>query len=171
MVNDRATRVYPNNIRIWRNMGLPLDESGHLAYECIGESDQETKSLQALVRLLSKLITLSRKRNKSMTEWNSLELEITEWYNVLPPAFRSSITQPLPTPIDEIENPSEIWFASDTCAIVVSFYHMARILLHLNRPKISNSRSNKKRRDKINANDSVQWDLSYHSRQIMSIAH
>ncbi|OQE21747.1 hypothetical protein PENSTE_c011G03372 [Penicillium steckii] len=152
-------------------MGLPLDESGHLAYECIRDSDQETKSLQALVRLLSKLITLSRKRNKSMTEWNSLELEITEWYNVLPPAFRSSITQPLPTPIDEIENPSEIWFASDTCAIVVSFYHMARILLHLNRPKISNSRSNKKRRDKINANDSVQWDLSYHSRQIMSIAH
>lgn len=149
-------------------MGLPLDSSGHLVQDSIEVIHQETTSFKALLRLLCKIAPQSF---KDATQWAHIDMEFTDWYNTLPTEYFASVSQTLPPTQNETKYPHpETWFGSDTCAIGMAFYHMARILLLVNQPQEAFLAMQPHKNDLLGSYNALQRNLSHHAMEIIPIA-
>jgi hypothetical protein len=160
-------RVDVDNVSLWQRMGVPLAHFRELALDLIDESTHELIFFNTLVYILCEIVN---KVNTNNTLWDSVDTNLNKWYNALPPEFLFSIKQP-PSATEQYPRVTqETWFGSDTCAIAMAFYHMARILQLVNEPQKTDPVSSHKPRDLLSMYNALQRGLSHHSGEILSIA-
>lgn len=169
MTLHQECRINVENISLWQGMGLPLGQHGELALNLINEAPVETIYFSMLVYILCKIVNKVN-RNSTPSSWDSVDTDLNQWYKALPPEFLCPITQPLSTIAQESQEPPETWFGSDTCAIAMAFYHMARILQLINEPQKCDPVASYKPRDLLSTYNALQRGLTHHSGQILSIA-
>ncbi|KAI9786072.1 MAG: hypothetical protein M1816_008100 [Peltula sp. TS41687] len=74
-----------------------------------------------------------------LERWREIDKELNTWHDGLPDTFRLSgrldPSQPLPdSDLSANAYFPEIWYSNPICASTMQFYHMARILLLINKP-------------------------------------
>ncbi|KAJ5145708.1 transcriptional regulator family: Fungal Specific TF [Penicillium bovifimosum] len=111
-----------------------------------------------------------------LERWHRLESELDVWYNGVPETFRpcarvDAFKTKHHRPVNEIEDIStlqEIWYSLPMCASAMQHYHMARILLLINKPHESTSgRSTIALR--LQSYRSIEAEIAFHSREIVGI--
>lgn len=109
-------------------------------------------------------------RNSLLSRWHSVAHELDVWFDGLPPTFKPSARiRPFKQPYiqgseDRARMIHEIWFAIPMCASTMQHYHMARILMLLHKPQISDVRQQAK--DNLQSTASDTEDLVYHCYEI-----
>lgn len=170
VVTRSKTRIDPDDISVWRNMGLPLDGDGHFKAELPGEAQLEIILFKALVRMMCQLMN---SEPGDITQWTRMNEEFDRWQNAVPPSFYIPIAwppvEPNPSPITDPFT-REIWFASDICATTLAFYHMARMILLANCP-VNLFRQTRDGNDVLGTYNSLQKDLRKHAMEIIPIMH
>lgn len=112
-----------------------------------------------------------------LERWYRLEAELDAWYNGLPDTFkpcariepsRMSHFQPAEEAKD-LATLQEVWYSIPMCASTMQHYHMARILLLINKPHESTSRRSTITL-RLQSYRSIEADIGFHSREILGIA-
>ncbi|KAL4924830.1 uncharacterized protein BDV17DRAFT_203626 [Aspergillus undulatus] len=166
----RKTRIDPDDLVIWRKMGLPLDDHGHSVTSPTSEAQLEIVLFKALVRIMCRLFNADL---TDSTQWSLIDEEFDRWQGSVPSSFYIPITWP---PVDASPTASfdpfsrETWFASEVCAITLAFYHMARMILLANRP-IDLSVRPRDSNNLLGAYNTLQQDLRKHAVEIIPIMH
>ncbi|KAJ9283778.1 transcriptional regulator family: Fungal Specific TF [Paecilomyces variotii] len=171
----KKCRVNTDDLSLWRKMGLPLDESGHLIVDYLDEAQNDSVFFRYLIRLMCELVNYEASQG---AHWIYLEAAFDRWQTLLPPSFSANISQPLLQTLNDTScKPShhtsseECWFPTDTCAIAMAFYHMARTLLLVKQPReLFLSKCPGNQADLLDSYNSLQHQLHCHSMQIISIA-
>lgn len=109
-----------------------------------------------------------------LERWRELERELDVWYNGLPVTFSPSARLP---PISNGSVPinssrvvfSEIWYSIPMCASTMQSYHMARILLLLNKPHESTARRTSVA-NRLTSYRAIDAEVRHHSHEICGIA-
>jgi hypothetical protein len=108
-----------------------------------------------------------------LERWYRLETELDVWYNGLPDTFRPCARLEHPLPKDEDGDGSsslaEIWYSIPVCSSAMQHYHMARILLLINKPHESTSKRSTIT-NRLNSYRSIESDIRFHSREIVGIS-
>ena len=110
-----------------------------------------------------------------LQRWKMLELELQTWHDSLPPTF----TEVARTTMHDLDlsirskaksiTSNTVWYSIPMCAATMQSYHMARILLLLNRPQESTAvRSTVTAR--MRSYHNIQKAVLYHSREICAIS-
>ncbi|KAJ8126090.1 hypothetical protein O1611_g7548 [Lasiodiplodia mahajangana] len=159
-VSHTQTRIDTENLALWRNMGLLIEDDGSLTTEGTPNSLSITpeyardKALSySLIRLMCKLMNFlapSAQRESHMQQLSSsklenrkkafisLEKQFEQWYKSLSLSFHADGTF-LTEKDGEHTVPTlfrrELWYSSDLCSAMLLYYHMARILLLIHRPR------------------------------------
>lgn len=167
VVTRSTTRINPDDLAVWRHMGLPLDSDGHFMTNFAREAPLEAILFKALVRIMCQLMNCDL---GDIAQWTKMNEDFDRWQNAVPPSFYIPIAWPPveanPAPIADPFS-REIWFASDICAITLAFYHMARMVLLAKRP----IRPTRDGNDLLGTYHSVQHDLRKHAMEIIPIMH
>ncbi|PWY90738.1 Zn(II)2Cys6 transcription factor [Aspergillus heteromorphus CBS 117.55] len=177
------------------NMGFP-SSTGTAGYLDSEEAPKEDLISNALVWILSKIVnfisagdniqlghpgsmdasTLGLSQQVLLERWYRLEAELDVWHNGLPMTFQPCARVELcklPHNKDsktfDAGTLSEIWFSLPMCSSAMQHYHMARILLLINKPHESTSRRSTIT-DRLNSYRSIESDIRSHSREIVGIA-
>ena len=97
-----------------------------------------------------------------LEHWRLLAKELENWSQELPNTF---------SPCARISGSvfSEIWFSIPMCASTMQTYHMARIILLINRPQESTARRTTLG-SRLNSYRFIDAEVRYHSREICGIA-
>ncbi|KAM0547492.1 hypothetical protein ACHAPJ_010365 [Fusarium lateritium] len=150
-VAHRPTRIDTENLALWRNMGLLVDDDGKLSLvsgpnslSTTPEHARDKVLSYTLIRLLCKLIDYlapsSRRTHGAGHErpdFEDLESQIDSWYQMVSPSFHFD-GQFLATESHDEDGSElfqhELWFSNDLCSAIMMYYHMARMLLLINRP-------------------------------------
>ncbi|KAH8423628.1 Zn(II)2Cys6 transcription factor domain-containing protein [Aspergillus melleus] len=108
-----------------------------------------------------------------LERWYRLETELDVWYNGLPHTFRpcarlQSRAKDSATGSD-LSSLCEIWYSIPVCASAMQHYHMARILLLINKPHESTSRRSTIT-NRLNSYRSIESEIRFHSREIVGIS-
>lgn len=111
-----------------------------------------------------------------LERWYRLEAELDAWYNGLPDTFRpcariepSRLPHHTTRSGDETSLIPEIWHTIPMCGSAMQHYHMARILLLVNKPHDSTGRRGTIT-NRLNSYRSIESDIRYHSREILGIS-
>ncbi|GAB1194255.1 hypothetical protein APSETT444_003499 [Aspergillus pseudonomiae] len=109
-----------------------------------------------------------------LERWYRLETELDVWYNGLPDTFRpcARLEHPLQNDGDGDGDGaalSEIWYSIPVCSSAMQHYHMARILLLINKPHESTSRRSTIT-NRLNSYRSIESEIRFHSREIVGIS-
>ncbi|RAK94970.1 uncharacterized protein BO80DRAFT_369917, partial [Aspergillus ibericus CBS 121593] len=177
-VSRKHTRLNTDDLSVWRKFGgLPLDDTGTLIIHYTDERHTESILSKALIRLLCLMVNANL---SNVLEWNYINGELDRWHSILPTSFLSPVSWP-PQPTtqtDSLEsNPipnlftRETWFSSDTCAIAMAFYHMARMVLLINRPLELFLQQLPHQPDLLATYRALQDGLRHHASEIIPIAH
>ncbi|KAL4946585.1 hypothetical protein BDV06DRAFT_233151 [Aspergillus oleicola] len=165
------TRIDPNDLVLWRSMGLPLDDYGRLATNSPREAHLEIVLFKALVRLMCQLLNADLANGE---QWAMKTEELDRWQASVPSSLYVPITWP---PADASPTNSadpftrETWFASDICAITLAFYHMSRMILLANRPVDLSISDSQGPSDHLGSYNTLQQDLRKHAMEIIPIMH
>lgn len=111
-----------------------------------------------------------------LERWYRLESELDAWYNGVPDTFKpcaridsSRLTHHRPPAENEdISTLQEIWFSLPMCASTMQHYHMARILLLINKPHETTSRRSTITL-RLQSYRSIEAEIAFHSREIVGI--
>ena len=109
-----------------------------------------------------------------LERWKELEKELEIWYQGLPDTFKPCARLP-PTLDGSISRDSpratfpEIWYSIPMCASTMQSYHMARIILLINRPHESTARRSTLS-DRLHSYRAIEREVRYHSYEICGIA-
>ncbi|KAJ6004774.1 transcriptional regulator family: Fungal Specific TF [Penicillium herquei] len=112
-----------------------------------------------------------------LERWYRLEAELDAWYRGLPDTFRAS-ARIEPSHLSHCHSPKEasdlvtlqeVWHSIPMCASSMQHYHMARILLLINKPHESTSRRNTITL-RLQSYRSIEAEIGFHSREIVGIA-
>lgn len=194
VINETTTRLDPEDVNLWRTAGLALDRAGFVNPSNVPEYDRaengepmrEDMISNALIWLLSKLVNFlvssgpTRRtsdiqsyrgdqqrpsNNNSVESWMRLQEEIEVWYNGLPETFQPSAE------IQSIRDAryKEIWYSIPMCASTMQSYHMARILLLVNKPG-EPDRTGSGILNMIHSHRNIEEELRYHCSKICGIA-
>ena len=182
---------------MWRAAGLDLDESGclishtQLTRNSNDNHSREDMVANSLILLLSKLNNfistgeslfptptgynartpeenlqsvehLGVSQQSLLEKWDKIRQEIDVWFSNLPGTF---------TPCARIGHPvfSEIWFNIPMCASAMQNYHMAKIILLINKPhETTAGRSTVGNR--LKSYQSIAAEIKHHAREICGIA-
>ncbi|PLB46035.1 hypothetical protein P170DRAFT_258796 [Aspergillus steynii IBT 23096] len=108
-----------------------------------------------------------------LERWYRLETELDVWYNGLPDTFRPCARLQSrakdSTTGNDLSSLCEIWYSIPVCASAMQHYHMARILLLINKPHESTSRRSTIT-DRLNSYRSIENEIRFHSREIVGIS-
>ncbi|KAL8686391.1 MAG: hypothetical protein Q9218_007139 [Villophora microphyllina] len=204
-VNECRTRLDTDDIAMWKDAGLLLDEDNLVVPSNTPESDlqdqdhmREDMMGNALIWLMSKMVSQDRVHGLSSTnnsqmnlicagatdnvasddrhpepvdqsslaeKWDRLTLEMETWFNGLPEIF-------MPTAIISVHphgaNLTEVWHSISVCAATVLSWHMAQVLVLMNKPDdLPNRRTTVTAR--LNAYRTLQSEIAYHSCQILGL--
>lgn len=109
-----------------------------------------------------------------LRRWNLLHQELQTWYDNLPSTFAPCARTKLAsqdTQDSSIYRPNfeKVWYSIPMCAATMQYYHMARIILLVNRPQESTAiRSSITAR--LGSYRMIQQEAQYHSREICGIS-
>lgn len=111
-----------------------------------------------------------------LERWYRLEAELDAWFNGLPDTFKPCARiEPSQArhyyPAEEAKDLTtlqEVWHSIPMCASTMQHYHMARILLLINKPHESTSRRSTITL-RLQSYRSIETEISYHSREIVGI--
>lgn len=112
-----------------------------------------------------------------LERWMRLEAELDAWYSGLPDTFQpcvriepSKITHYRPAEeASDLATLQEVWHSLPMCASIMQHYHMARILLLINKPHESTGRRNTITL-RLQSYRSIEAEIGFHSREILGIA-
>ncbi|CAI6032609.1 unnamed protein product [Clonostachys chloroleuca] len=160
-VAHHQTRVDTENLALWRNMGLLIEDDGSLSLfdgqyslSTTPEHARDKVLSYTLIRLLCKLIDYvapilplgqlptqgsPSSVNPTRDRFVHLESQFDNWYRILSPSFHpdgkfSALREdPKASGGPGLFN-SALWFSNDPCSTTMMYYHMARMLLITHRP-------------------------------------
>lgn len=109
-----------------------------------------------------------------LERWRELEKELEVWHQGLPDTFKPCARLP---PVSDggigSFSPrtvfSEIWYSIPMCASTMQSYHMARILLLINKPHESTARATTVS-NRLYSYRSIEMEVRYHAHEICGIA-
>lgn len=162
-ITKSKTRVDTEDLRVWKEVGLLVDDQGLGIYTKSSINDgsdlegmvNEVFASNLLIWLMAKLVNFVAHVNEKPKDldlrwaggahhtplqyWTLLHQQFQAWYDHLPAVFRVS------TRIDPLHARrrsegesmaffSEAWYSSSMCASAMQFYHMGQILLHTSKP-------------------------------------
>ena len=84
--------------------------------------------------------TIGESQKSLLERWYALSRALDNWFNGLPATFKPSArikarNQPSDGATSDIDSPfSEVWYVIPMCAATMQHYHMARVLLLVNKP-------------------------------------
>lgn len=210
VINECQTRLDPENLQMWKDAGLLLDDAGNVlpsnnTDNGYPESDglmKEDMISNALVWLMSKLVNYiaagdgfspipaGHRSDKVQVEktchigvsqqtllerWREIQNQIDIWFNGLPATFKACARvkprrngpQSDGAGCDAVF--SEVWYSISMCASTMQHYHMARILLLINKPHESTARRSTVA-NRLQSYRSIEAEIRYHSHEICGIA-
>nr|KMM70155.1 hypothetical protein CPAG_06468 [Coccidioides posadasii RMSCC 3488] len=152
-INKCKCRLDTDDLTLWTEAGLLLNDMGYVQPSntsvCYQEGEDvmmEDMISNALVWLSSKIVNYlatddsnaRRTETALMARWQQLRTEVDVWYRGLSDAFKpcARVYHP-PSSLKANEEPypfQEIWYSIPMCASAMQHYHMARILLLVNKP-------------------------------------
>lgn len=111
-----------------------------------------------------------------LERWYRLEAELDAWYRGLPETFGASArVEPSqlphcypPAEIKDLTTLQEVWHSIPMCASSMQHYHMARILLLINKPHETTSRRSTITL-RLQSYRSIEAEIGFHSREIVGI--
>ncbi|KAK1657268.1 hypothetical protein BDP55DRAFT_442418 [Colletotrichum godetiae] len=110
-----------------------------------------------------------------LQRWTKLEVELQEWYESLPPTFAPSGRTRLSSRLrnlgksDADMGMERVWYDIPMCASTMQSYHMARVILLVNRPQESTAiRSNVSAR--LRSYRFIQKEVLRHCKEICGIS-
>ncbi|KAL4916445.1 hypothetical protein BDW62DRAFT_106330 [Aspergillus aurantiobrunneus] len=170
-VTRRKTRIDPEDLALWHNMGVPLDGYGNLVADFPPDVQLENILFKALVRIMCQMLNSDLGDHG---QWSKINDIFDRWQSTVPSSFYIPIAWPPVEPssgtnIDPFTR--EIWFASDVCAITLAFYHMARMILLANRPINLFIQQTGDGHDLLGTYNTLQQDLRKHAMEIIPIMH
>ncbi|KAF4951275.1 hypothetical protein FGADI_7588 [Fusarium gaditjirri] len=151
-VAHRQTRIDLENLALWRNMGLLIEDDGTLSLASSPNSLATTpehardKILSyTLIRLLCKLVDYlgtspqsARTTGREKADFEHLENQFDKWFQMVSPSFHYDGQFFTSESHDEVGTSElfrhEIWFSNDLCSVTMMYYRMACMLLLINRP-------------------------------------
>ncbi|KAJ8116905.1 hypothetical protein ONZ43_g4333 [Nemania bipapillata] len=195
-VSHAQTRIDTENLALWRNMGLLIEDDGGLALDdtpnglaTTPEHARDKVLSYTLIRLMCKLIdflapssqTDSYMQHLSSSELQrrkaafiSLESQFELWYKSLSLSFHADGT--FLTERDSKDSAPtlfsrELWYSNDLCSTTMLYYHMARILLLIHRPRdlLPTSAENSAAFDLLHMLREMEQKLQLHASDIFSI--
>ena len=106
-----------------------------------------------------------------LERWQRLQAELDAWYNGLPNTFKpcARIQPPPESSTSDTYAFPEIWFSIPMCASTMQHYHMARILMLINKPHESTSRRSTVT-NRLKSYRSIESEIRYHSHEICGIS-
>ncbi|KAE8356179.1 hypothetical protein BDV28DRAFT_127532 [Aspergillus coremiiformis] len=197
-INECNTRLNTDDLVLWTEAGLQIDNMGFIIpsnTNAVGypEGDDAMKEDligNGLIWILSKIINFISAGDKVQLEngpvntgplgisqqvllerWYRLETELDVWHNGLPHTFQPCARLRHPSCIDGggSSSLSEIWYSIPVCSSAMQHYHMARILLLINKPHESTSRRSTIT-NRLNSYRSIESEIRFHSREIVGIS-
>lgn len=172
---------------------LPFSPSGTADLRALTDIQEDTRSNE-LIWLLGKIVDyltsgdainpedfalppgerfpIGVPQEQLLERWNILDTELQKWYDSLPPTFQASArtrrhnTMPAN---DDFASFEEIWYELPICAATMQSYHMACILLLVNKPQESTAiRTTLSARFRFYRR--VQHQVLWHAREICGIS-
>lgn len=109
-----------------------------------------------------------------LDRWHRLHAELDTWYNGLPDTFKPCARiepsrPPFQMTAQETYPFPEIWYSLPMSASTMQHYHMARILLLINKPHESTARRSTVT-NRLQSYRSIESDIRFHSHEICGIA-
>ncbi|KAH8700798.1 hypothetical protein BGW36DRAFT_425604 [Talaromyces proteolyticus] len=199
IINECQTRLNPEDLLLWTEAGLQVDSHGFVRPSNTDEESimREDMISNALIWLLSKIVNfigagdqihltptgnpaeqgpIGVSQNTLLERWYQLHLELDAWYNGLPDTFKpcarlepTRIPHQLLSDTEHAPPFPEIWYSMPMCASTMQHYHMARILLLINKPHESTARRTTVT-DRLRSYRSIESEVRFHSREICSIS-
>ncbi|THD00363.1 hypothetical protein EYZ11_000090 [Aspergillus tanneri] len=192
------TRLNTEDLVLWTEAGLQIDAMGFVCpsntnaagYPEGDESIKEDVIGNGLIWILSKIVNfisagdhlplengsvdsgpLGISQQALLERWYRLEAELDSWYNGLPDTFRPCARlQPKDSEgSGDTSGLSELWYTIPLCSSAMQHYHMARILLLINKPHESTSRRSTIT-NRLNSYRSIENEIRFHSREIVGIS-
>lgn len=114
-------------------------------------------------------------QNTLLERWYRLHRELDAWYTGLPETFQPCAR------IEPLRNANhsagdaddfpfvEVWYSMPMCASTMQHYHMARILLLINKPHDSTARRTTVT-NRLQSYRSIESEVRYHSHEICNIS-
>ncbi|KAF4339600.1 Zn 2cys6 transcription factor [Fusarium beomiforme] len=151
-IAHRQTRIDSENLALWRNMGLLIEDDGSLSLTSSPNSLTTTpehardKILSyTLIRLLCKLVdyiaispSQARTTGRERPNFEHLQSQFDRWFQMVSPSFHHDGEFFTDQSNDEVGASKlfrrEIWFSNDLCSVTMMYYRMARMLLLINHP-------------------------------------
>lgn len=201
VVYKRGLRFAADNLHLWRCIGLPLNRLGYADLgnaaedSSVEQSDHSQLALYAITRILCLVATamfpLTRAGSLSNTlspdasgtgaiiaadVWVTIDQHLTAWYE-----SRDLLVEPVEFPCSDSEGfhwssdlvTKEVWYADNTAAIGMIYYHMAKILMALVQPPsmLTPSYSSLQvSQDWLSITRTLRASLKAHAQSIISIA-
>nr|POE56694.1 hypothetical protein CFP56_33666 [Quercus suber] len=179
--NHRKTLLDPQDMNLWRDCGLQLQDDGTLyaiPSDIIKSDLPRGREIAQLVshtvlwlvlNVMNYLVNdLNEPSDTRLASWKRLSLQLDSWESNLPETF-----QPCAQMQYQYQHSSkrstksrlrEVFFSINQCAAAVQLYHFARILLLLNKPSINVGLS------RLKAYREVSTEAIKHAHEICGIA-
>ncbi len=117
-------------------------------------------------------ITIGISQQTLLERWDRIDMELKVWHNGLPETFSpcARIPHQLSSKADEPDalKFSEIWYSIPMCGITIQNYHMARILLLINKPHETTARRSTVAR-RLQSYRLIQAEIMHHCHEIMYV--
>ncbi|KAL4905545.1 hypothetical protein BDW74DRAFT_177915 [Aspergillus multicolor] len=168
-VTHRKTRIDPDDTALWCRMGLPLNRFGDLDIEKRVDMEFETLLYRALIRILCLMLNADL---QDAAQWAMVSEKLEGWQNAVPPSSYVPITWPPEDAEPEFNvKPfaKETWFASDTSAVTLAFYHMSRTILLTERPNNPFMSHQSDSNEEVGTYDAFYQEIQKHSLEIIAI--
>ncbi|KAI9718291.1 MAG: hypothetical protein M1828_006755 [Chrysothrix sp. TS-e1954] len=197
-INETQTRLDTEDLPLWREAGLLIDEEGFVqpsnttASGHVEENSGVMKAdmiSNALVWLGSKIVNYAvavengpggsqeawegMNRTTMQLRWNELQKQLDVWHTGLPDTFEPCVE------LDPLELPShhgvsdavfpEVWFNDMMAASTMQHYHMAQMLLKIHKPQHL-VRGREPFYKRLGSFKSTARDVEHHARAICGIA-
>ncbi|EFR03148.1 hypothetical protein MGYG_06143 [Nannizzia gypsea CBS 118893] len=190
-LDETRPRLDTSDLALWTEAGLLLDNAGFIQKcSATGQNEYMREGIisNTLIWILSKIVDFlalddtnncgessssGASQNTPLDRWNRLHTELDAWYKALPDTFKpcSRIDSPPgPHPSPDAFPFQEIWYSMPMCASTMQHYHMACILLLVNKPHESTARRRSIVTDRLNFYRSIEKEIQNHSREICGIS-
>ncbi|KAL9046493.1 MAG: hypothetical protein Q9214_000684 [Letrouitia sp. 1 TL-2023] len=169
-INECQTRLDTEDIRLWREAGLLLDENDLViasnSIENVGESFNPTSADgQGLRSSTPESTGIGLSQQMLLEQWTKLKTELDVWFNGVPETFMP--TARITTSLYG-EEFVEIWHSLPMCAATVLSWHMAQVLLLINKPHETTARRSTVT-ERLKSYRTIQAEMTFHSREICGI--
>ncbi|PGH18932.1 hypothetical protein AJ80_04259 [Polytolypa hystricis UAMH7299] len=195
-INECQSRLNTDDLDLWTEAGLLLDDMGFVRPSNTTETGypegedimKEDLISNALIWLLSKVVnfiaaggdlphdaaSMGASQQTPLERWHQLQAELDAWHSGLPDSFKPCARIEPPRrasqhPNGDIYPFPEAWYSVPMCGSTMQHYHMARILLLINKPHESTSRRGSIT-NRLKSYRSIENEIRYHSYEIIAIS-